>query len=506
MEGSGKKSMSARVIMVQGTSSHVGKSVIVTGLCRIFSQDGYLVAPFKAQNMSLNSYVTLDGGEIARAQAVQAEAAGIEPRVEMNPILLKPTWDLGSQVILLGKPFGNMTTHEYYEFKNKAFQVVKKSLEKLLSLYDIVVIEGAGSPAEINLKRNDIVNMRVAHLVRAPVILVGDIDRGGVFASLVGTLELLSQKDRKRVKGFIINKFRGNIDILKPGIDFLERRTGKRVFGVIPYFKEIRINEEDSVSLENKSCLGKTPKLEIAVIKLPRISNFTDFTPLEGEEDVAIRYIERKEDLESADAIILPGTKSTISDLLYIRKSGIAEKILQKAKEVPIIGICGGYQMLGKLIIDKERVESNQERVEGLGLLDVVTTFEREKALKRTEARVLNGGEVFREIEGQIVSGYEIHMGRSWVNSSVKPFLKVLGKSRVFDGAVTEGRPIYGTYLHGIFENENLRLTFIHKIAEKKGLNINLESPSLGRDNSYDGLADFLRKGLDMKEIYKLLK
>lgn len=497
--------MGGKAIMVQGTSSHVGKSVIVTGLCRIFKQDGYSVAPFKAQNMSLNSYVTLEGGEIARAQAVQAEAAGVEPAVEMNPILLKPTRDFGSQVILLGKPIANMTTREYYKFKNKAFQVVRESLEKLLDLYDIVVIEGAGSPAEINLKRNDIVNMKVAHIARAPVILVGDIDRGGVFASLIGTLELLSRKDRQRVKGFIINKFRGEISLLKSGISFLERRTKKKVFGVVPYFKEIGIDEEDSVSLENKACLSKTPKLEIAVIKLPRISNFTDFGPLEKEKDVAIKYVERKEELESADAIILPGTKSTISDLLYIKRSGIAERILQKANRIPIIGICGGYQMLGKLIIDKEHVESSEEKVEGLGLLDIVTVFEREKVLKRTEARVLNGGEIFKEIEGQIISGYEIHMGRSWMGLNVKPFLEILGRSRGFDGAIAEYKPIYGTYLHGIFENENLRSTFIYKIAERKGLNIKLERLPL-RCSSYDRLADLLRKSLDMDEIYKLLK
>jgi adenosylcobyric acid synthase len=497
--------MSAKTLMIQGTASNVGKSVIVAGLCRIFRQEGFRVAPFKAQNMSLNSYVTLDGKEIARAQVVQAEAAGIEPTVETNPILLKPSADSGSQVIVLGKPIGNMTAKEYYKFKKEVLKVVKDSLEKLIDSYDVVIVEGAGSPAEVNLKKHDLVNMRVAHMAKSPVLLVGDIDRGGVFASIVGTLELLSKRDKERIKGFIINKFRGDVDLLKPGLRFLERRTGKRVFGVVPYFRGIRIDDEDSVSLEDKKHLGKSSKIRIAVIKLPRISNFTDFRPLEYEEGVVVDYVERKEDLDDADSIIIPGTKSTISDLLYIRQSGIEEKILQKAKEAPIIGICGGYQMLGKLIIDKEHVESNQERIVGMGLLDIVTTFEKEKTLKRTEARVLNGGEIFREIEGQIISGYEIHMGRPWINSNVKPFLEVLGNSRAFDGAVANGMPIYGTYLHGIFENANLKATFIQKIAERKGLKINLEGTVLREDN-YNILASFLRESLNMKEIYKLLK
>lgn len=497
--------MPARTLMIQGTASNVGKSIIVAGLCRIFRQEGFRVAPFKAQNMSLNSYVTLDGKEIARAQAAQAEAAGVEPKVEMNPILLKPSADLGSQVIVLGKPIGNMVAKDYYRFKKELIKVVKNSLEKLMDSYDVVVIEGAGSPAEVNLKRYDLVNMRVAHMARAPVILVGDIDRGGVFASIVGTLELLSKKDKEIIKGFIINKFRGDIDLLKSGLHFLERRTGKRIFGVVPYFRGIRIDDEDSVSLEDKKHIGKSSKIRIAVIKLPRISNFTDFRPLEDEKGIVVDYVERKEDLDDADLIIIPGTKSTISDLLYIRGAGIEEKILQRAKDIPIIGICGGYQMLGRLIIDKGHVESNQEKIVGMGLLDVVTTFEREKILKRTEARILNGGEIFREIEGQIISGYEIHMGRAWINSNVKPFLEILGNSRAFDGAVANGGIIYGTYLHGIFENENLKVAFIQKIAKRKGLNIRLEGTVL-KEEVYNTLADFLRKGLNMREIYKLLK
>jgi adenosylcobyric acid synthase len=500
--------MGAGVIMVQGTSSHVGKSVIVTGLCRIFRQDGYSVAPFKAQNISLNSYVTLDGGEIARAQAVQAEAACVEPTVYMNPILLKPSADFGSQVIVLGKPVANMTLKEYYGFRRRAIEVIRDSLKRLIGLYDIVVIEGAGSPAEVNLRRHDIANMRVAHLLGAPVLLVGDIDRGGVFASIIGTLELLSSRDKRLIKGFIINKFRGDVNLLRPGVDFLERKTGKRVFGVIPYFNDIVIDEEDSVSLENRAGLNSSSSgIVVGVIRLPRISNFTDFSPLERERGVVVRYIVRKEELDGVDAIVLPGTKSTIADLIYLKNSGMAERILKMAGDVPIIGICGGYQMLGRLIVDEEGVESSYHKTEGLGLLDMVTVFNREKVLKRTRAVVLDGGELFKGLEGQVISGYEIHMGRSFLGSSDKPFLKLLREGFELDGAVSRDMPVYGTYLHGVFENENLRSAFVKSLARKKRLhNQETKGDLPSREEAYNRLAELLRNNLDMEGIYGLIK
>jgi len=358
----------AKVIMIQGTGSSVGKSIMVTALCRIFYQDGFRVAPFKAQNMALNSFVTKDGGEMGRAQVVQAEACGVEPTVDMNPILIKPTSEVGAQVIVRGKPIGNMQAQEYRNYKSKLVLVVKESFLKLAHHYELIVIEGAGSPAEINLKGDDIVNMKMAQLADCPVLLVADIDKGGALAWVVGTLELLTEEERDKIKGIIINKFRGDKEILQPGLDYLERKTKKPVLGVIPYFRDIWIEEEDAVNSEkNKYYTQPTPsKINIEVLYLPHISNFTDFDPLEREEDISLRYIKMGERLGEPDLLIIPGSKNTIDDLYYLKKSGYQEEILNRLKQgTVIIGICGGYQMLSRQLYDPEHTESSKEKIGG---------------------------------------------------------------------------------------------------------------------------------------------
>ncbi|MFH1128602.1 MAG: cobyric acid synthase, partial [Candidatus Omnitrophota bacterium] len=366
--------MKSASIQICGTGSGVGKSVIVAALCRIFLQDGYKVAPFKAQNMALNSYVTLDGKEMGRAQVTQAQASGIEPTVDMNPILIKPNSDTGAQIIVRGKPIGNMSVAEYTKYKNSGFGIIRQSLRKLLDEYEVVVMEGAGSPAEINLKSHDIVNLKIAEYAKAAVILVGDIDKGGVFAWIVGTLELLSKKERKMIKGIIINKFRGDKTLLMPGIEFLEKRTGIKVLGIVPYYRDINIPEEDAVPLDSfKEKDGKKEhKLNIDVIYLPHISNFTDFDALEREDDVRLRYVKSPQELEIPDMIIIPGTKNTISDLKYLKKCGLAKKIksiINSNRTTTLVGICGGYQMLGNKIFDKDGLESKHGEEEGLKLL-----------------------------------------------------------------------------------------------------------------------------------------
>ena len=401
--------------MVQGTASHVGKSILVAALCRIFRQDGFTVAPFKAQNMSNNSYVTPDGGEIGRAQAVQAEAAGIEPSVEMNPILLKPESDHRSQVVLLGRPLQSAEAGWYATMKLRLWQAVSESLDSLRGRYDIVVVEGAGSPAEINLKQNEIVNMRVALHADAPVMLVGDIDRGGVFASLVGTLELLDPDERERIKAFIVNKFRGDLSLLVPGLDWLEERTGIPVAGVIPYFRDIHIPEEDSVSLEERGRLKhqRDYVLDIAVIGHHHISNFDDFDPLVREEGVRLRFVEDGDTLGKPDLIILPGTKSTIADLERLKRLGVAGQIIAQARGgTPVIGICGGYQMLGERILDPDGVESPQAETAALGLLPITTVFSSIKETHRVKGMVGQAPGLLEGAAGLPLEGYEIHMGR----------------------------------------------------------------------------------------------
>lgn len=499
--------MGAKSIMIQGTGSHVGKSLIVTGLCRIFHQDGFRVAPFKAQNMSLNSFATPEGGEIGRAQAVQAEACRIPPSVDMNPILLKPMGDAGCQVVLHGKPYMNLSAKRYYDIKTKLWEAVRLSFERLKERFDIIVIEGAGSPAEVNLKENDIVNMRMARYAEAPVLLVGDIDRGGVLAWMVGTLQLLPQEERELVKGLIINKFRGDISLLKPGLDFLEERTGKPVLGVIPYIRDLRIQEEDSVSLDGLKPMKDESDVRIAVIRLPGISNFTDFDPLIREEDVSLRYVTSPDELEWADMIVIPGTKNTIRDLGFLKERGLFEGILrERGKGKMIMGICGGFQMLGVRVEDPYGIESEQGSEEGLGLLEVVTSFTDEKATYQVVARAIR--ETPYLDEGELLEGYEIHMGETKARDHLFELSRPSGE-KVWDGAISDDNLVVGTYLHGIFENGLFRRRLLNFVRRRKGLpEINIPSevnPRLERQREYDRLAGILRESLDIDRIYGLL-
>ena len=408
----------ANYIMMMGTSSHVGKSILATAMCRILYRKGRKVVPFKAQNMALNSYVTRDGDEMGRAQVAQAEAAGMEPMVDMNPVLLKPTGNAASQVIIMGKPVGNMSAREYHRgYSLKAFDAVKEALGRLDKEYDTIVIEGAGSPAEINLKANDIVNMRVAKYLQAPVLLIADIDRGGALASLVGTLELLDEEERALVKGLVINKFRGDVTLLTPAIDFLEEKTGKPVLGVVPHIDQMGIDDEDSVSLEEKQSAPTEGDIRIAVIQTPKISNFTDFDALAHEKDVALYYVKSLEDLGEPDVIMLPGSKNTTEDMLYLRKSGLGEKILAHAKAgKAVIGICGGYQMLGDVIRDPQHTESQNDEAAGLGLLGMETVFASEKLTSQVVAQCQDLHFMGQSISADNLQGYEIHMGHTAFN------------------------------------------------------------------------------------------
>lgn len=500
--------MTAKAIQICGTGSGVGKSVITAGLCRILLQDGFKVAPFKAQNMSLNSFVTHEGGEIGRAQAMQAAACRLKPSVDMNPILLKPASDVASQVIIRGKPFGNMSAMEYKNYKSKAKKKVLNSFNRLKKNFDIVVIEGAGSPAEINLKSHDIVNMKMAQAAGASVILVGDIDKGGVFAWLIGTLELLTKRERKMVKGFIINKFRGDKRLLKEGLIFLEKRTGVPVVGVVPYFKDIRLPEEDSVSLDVQTAIKpasrKKDLINIAVIKLPHISNFTDFDPLKNEQDVRLRYIRSKDELEGADIIIIPGTKNVFWDLEWLKRSGLADKALSIMKDelsTILIGICGGYQMLGKKIRDSYHLESRQHEIPGLGVMPVTTVFKKEKILAQVTAIEISSG--------LKVSGYEIHHGRTLNLKNHKAAFRVIesqGKGvNESDGTVSKDTRIWGTYIHGIFDESGFRRDFLNRLRVKKGWQAITSSSSITLDRELDKLAQVLRDNLDMDLTRKIL-
>lgn len=482
----------AKNIMIQGTMSNAGKSLLAAGLCRIFRQDGYRVAPFKSQNMALNSFITKDGAEMGRAQVVQAEAAGIAPDVRMNPILLKPTTDVGSQVIVNGQVQGNMRAMEYYKRKREFIPAVMEAYNSLAQDYDIIVIEGAGSPAEINLKATDIVNMGLAELVDAPVLLVGDIDRGGVFAQLYGTIALLEPQEQKRIKGTIVNKFRGDRAILQPGIDILEKICGVPVAGVIPY-THVDIDDEDSLSTRFQT--GDSRKdIDIAVIKLPRISNFTDVSPLERFESVSVRYIERPDQLHQPDMILLPGTKSTIADLLWLRQSGLEAAICQQAARGCIIfGICGGYQMLGTSIRDPQGVEAaGVTEVKGMGLLPMDTVFQGEKVQQQTSGVFGEIPGVLHSLTGLPYTGYEIHMGRS--QQKLAPL-------------VSQDN-VYGSYIHGIFDGEGIAQAVIRDLAAKKGIDpgtLTVFDPERYKQEQYDKLADAVRGGLDMDFVYKVL-
>lgn len=491
----------ARPLMILGTGSHVGKSIVVTALCRIFSQKGYNTAPFKAQNMSLNSWITDDGDEIGIAQAIQAKACGIEPTADMNPVLLKPKGDRRSQVIVMGKPYADRTAGDYYDSIETMNSVVKKSYNRLKEQYDIIVIEGAGGAAEINLYHRDIVNIGTARLVRPPVILVGDIERGGVFASIYGTLELLPDDIRSMVKGIIINKFRGDTAILEPGLRQLEDMTKVPVLGVIPY-TEIYIPSEDSVSIDDKIKMSgnRDHPIDIVVLRLPRISNFTDFEPLEPYAN--IRYVELGSDPGYPDALIIPGTKNTIDDLKVLRMHGMDSKIHELAKaKVPIIGICGGYQMLGKTITDSgiEGSDGNAVSISGLGLLDISTDFSKyEKQTVQVKKTVTGTGPILGRITGQQVSGYEIHMGLTNLGEGAHAFDD--------DGCTDWTGLIWGTYLHGLFENENLRDAFLEYLYTRRGLSYSTVRNNVIYQDPYHQLAEHFLDHVDMDAIDEMVR
>jgi len=494
----------ARPIMVQGTSSHVGKSVLCAALCRIFRDMGLRVAPFKAQNMALNSAVTADGGEIGRAQAHQAEAAGAAPTVDMNPILLKPTADRTSQVIIHGRVHGVMSAVEYHAFKKEAARYVIESYERLASQYDVIVIEGAGSPAEINLRENDLANMGIAEMADSPVILAGDIDRGGVFAALVGTIELLTPSERARLRGFIINKFRGDIELLKPGLSFLTERTGLPVLGVVPHIRDLFLPDEDGVGLETRSVGQPKPDgLRLVVVKLPRISNFTDFDPFRAQDGVTLTFIEDPSQIDGADCVIIPGSKNTLEDLTWLVDRGFGPRLKAFQHEGEIVGICGGLQMLGQTVSDPHEVESGLGNIEGLGLLDVQTVMSAQKKTFQVHAEAAIAGESIA------VKGYEIHMGET--SGAAAPF-SVIGRRNntavhIRDGAASKDGAIWGTYIHGIFDSDDFRIAFLDRLRRRKGKTSSLVCRPFAQSNeaSIAAFAQTVRESLDMERIMEMI-
>ncbi len=506
--------MTAVTIMIQGTASDVGKSLLTAALCRILKQDGRQVAPFKSQNMSLNSYVTRDGKEIGRAQGMQADACGVVATTDMNPILLKPKKDMVAQVIVHGKPFGDLGAREYREqYLPHAELVVKEALARLRETYDVIVIEGAGSPAEINLKDRDIVNMRLAAWADAPVILVADIDRGGVFAAIVGTMEILEPNERDRVKGIIINKFRGDVSLLTPGLDWLETRIGKPVLGVIPYLDDLSIEDEDSASLDNRFSEKSTSdvQLDIVVIRLPRISNFTDFDPLLVESDVSVRYISSTKEWGNPDIIIIPGSKNTVEDLLFLRKAGFEQMLLDYvAGGGRLTGICAGYQMMGRMLLDPQGVESDIAELPGLDIFPMQTTFAPEKRTEQVTGQVVAG---FAE-NGMMVEGYEIHVGRTiFLENVIHPFrirlTQLADKPETYhsDGVMSSDGLVWGTYIHGVLHNDQLRQAWLNEVRREKGMPI----PEAGifydslREHSFDRLADHVRQYVNMEFMYQII-
>jgi len=524
--------------MIQGTGSGVGKSLIVAGLCRIFSDMGINVAPFKAQNMALNSFITKEGGEIGRAQAFQAEAARIEPSIDINPILLKASGEAGCQVIVNGRVHSNMKATEYYAFKKEAWRAVTRAYERLSRKHDLIVIEGAGSPAEINLSNDEVVNMRVARHTDAPVILVGDIDKGGVFASFYGTVELLKDRsnsltglnnfkcDADYIKAFIINKFRGDISILNPGLEMIREKTDRPVIGVIPYLGDLGLHEEDGIPIERMGSRVqgfKGSRIKIVVLRLRYISNFTDFDAFMYEPDVELIYSLQDRDIENADLVIIPGSKNTVKDLLFMRDSGIEESLRRAVeKGIPLIGICGGFQMLGLKMYDPYGIESPHGEIEGIGLLNIETTFEKEKTTCQVEAELVDSSWLMAHstnyelsaMSHELLKGYEIHMGvssgdiglfklrRLFSNSS----LVTRHSSLVFDGSIK--RNVWGTYIHGIFDNNEFRRNLINSLLDKRGLEPaeDIMDYSKLRDDALNKWAKILKGNIDMKFIEGLIK
>lgn len=513
--------------MIQGTMSSAGKSLLTAALCRVFTQDGFRVSPFKSQNMALNSFVTSDGKEMGRAQVMQAEACGAEPRVEMNPILLKPTTDSGSQVIVNGEVLGNMSARDYFAFKKNLIPEIEKAFKKLEQTSDIIVVEGAGSPAEINLRENDIVNMGLAEILDSPVILVADIDRGGVFAQLLGTVELLSKEERRRVKGFVINKFRGDKSLLESGIKYIEEKIKISCVGVFPYLK-VSLDDEDSLTSRfEKNDFGL---INLGVVRLPRISNFSDFSVFENLPGVSVHYITNAKDVQKMDMIFLPGSKNTIGDLKWLKSRGFESEIKKFAQENPVFGICGGYQMLGLSVSDPENVEEGG-KTEGLGLLDSKTVLKSQKTRTQIKGKIdienkiayydENSTLFFSFLSNQNFSGYEIHMGETQVSEKSQ---KLVSNGKTL-GAVSKNKNVAGTYVHGFFDEGNLAELLVQKLAERKGISVEeLEDCRLKPDNDticyldgrnfsfqkfkqsqYDILAAAVRENLDVKKIYAMM-
>jgi len=499
-----------KCLMVQGTSSNAGKSVVVAALCRILSKRGFRVAPFKSQNMSLNSFTTPENREIAMAQVFQAEAAGLEPHHHMNPILLKPKEDFTSQVIVHGLPAGDMNFYHYQNnFRHEALKAIKESLDALEKNYDILIMEGAGSPAEINMLDRDLANMPIARLADADVILVADIDRGGVFASIAGTFQLLPPEDRDRIRGIVINKFRGNLNILIPGIRQIEEIVGVPVLGVLPYDEQLKLPEEDSASLSEHKYRDKC-RIKVGVMRLPRISNFTDLDPLEYEPDIGIRLVEMGDELGHLDALIIPGTRNTISDMVALNEAGFSDEIRQIAGDVPLFGICGGYQILGEKIMDPSLKESKQGTTDGLDLLDVKTSFGNvKKIISQSQGRIMGNG-IFKGLEGELINGYELHEGVTIIKDA-KPLTQVIKgcgnhpQSR-FDGAV-QGMTT-GTYFHGIFHNFNFRRFFTDFLREQNGLErlgFDMDHFEVRKGFSLERLAEIFEENVDMEKMDKIL-
>lgn len=486
----------AKVIMVQGTMSNAGKSLLVAGLCRVFRQDGYTVAPFKSQNMALNSFITKEGLEMGRAQVMQAEAAGIAPMVCMNPILLKPTSHTGSQVIVNGEVIGNMSAREYFAYKKQLVPDIKKAFQKLEEKADIIVIEGAGSPAEINLKENDIVNMGLAEMVDAPVLLVGDIDRGGVFAQLLGTLMLLTKQEKDRVKGLVINKFRGDKTILDPGILMLEEKGRVPVVGVLPYL-ELKLEDEDS--LTERFDHRREGLIDIAVIRYPRISNFTDFNVFEQNPNVTVRYVASEEELHHPDLIVLPGSKNTMGDLKWMRQNGMEAAVKKRVGEIPVFGICGGYQMLGEMIEDPDGVEEGGS-LRGMELLPVKTELKKQKKRCQVEGKIGTLPGIFSELSGCSYQGYEIHMGSTHIEEASEEW-----KAPVYGNR----QNVYGSYIHGLFDQGYTAEAVVRALAKKKGLSLTegkIQDYRRFKETQYDKLADAMRMYFHMEEIYGMLR
>ena len=498
-----------QAIMLQGTASDVGKSMLVAGLCRIFYQDGLRTAPFKSQNMALNSGITPDGKEMGRAQIFQAEAAGIAPDVRMNPILLKPTSDRKAQIVLMGEVATNMDAVSYHDYKPRLREQILEVYQSLAQEYDVLVLEGAGSPAEINLRDRDIVNMGMAEMAQCPVILVADIDRGGVFASIYGTLALLHDHERARVKGVVINKFRGDVALLYSGIEQIEALTGVPVLGVMPWL-EVDLEDEDGVALQKGKYRGASQReIDIAVVQLPHISNFTDFNALAAQPDVRVRYVRHADDLAGADMIILPGSKNTLGDLLWLQDTAFAHGILQAQRQgVPVLGICGGYQMLGDMLIDE--VESGLGTLPGLGLLNTVTRFAPHKTTTQATATLADALPGWlAAASGMALRGYEIHMGETTLLDGVRQLMQLCKNGQyTADGAVSDNGQVFGTYLHGLFDSDAFTRALVTGLRERKGLTA-LDSDfhyAHYKAQQFDILAESMRQHIDIEKIYSIMR